>query len=162
MSSWLEYDGLLATNNGRAIQCHKKVVDRRPMPFSPGILDRPGRGHWLSLFGEGEEANGNAKTYDSLLRHNPLTGAITFAGLDPNAEVPGGILWPCTDPSQLQFESSRFVKGTTRGLNILSSETATILTPAGVFPLPRARSAFPCLPPAVRPVWKPVACGIYP
>jgi anaerobic selenocysteine-containing dehydrogenase len=144
MSSWLEYDGLLATNNGRAIQCHKKVVDppgqcRSPLEFWMELAGAIG----LSLFGEGEEANGNAKIYDSLLRHNPLTGAITFAGLDPNAEVPGGILWPCTDPSQLQFESSRFVKGTTRGLNILFQRNRDYLDSGRRFPTPSGKVCFP-------------------
>ena len=100
MSSWLEYDGLLATSNGRAIQCHKKVVDppgqcRSPLEFWTDLAGAIG----LSLFGEGAVANGNA-VYDSLLRQNPLTSAITFAGLDPMQKSPG-ILWPCTDPSQL-------------------------------------------------------------
>jgi anaerobic selenocysteine-containing dehydrogenase len=96
----------------------------------------------LSWWGQ-EQAKRDSQTYDPFLRHNPLTSAISFDSLDPNTESPGGILWPCTDQSQVQFESSRFVKGTTRGLNILFQRNRNYLDSGRRFPTRSGKISFP-------------------
>jgi anaerobic selenocysteine-containing dehydrogenase len=143
-SSWLEYDGLLATNNGRAIQCHRKVTDppgqcHSPLEFWTELAGAMG----FSISDQDKEAKANSKTYNYFLKNNPLTGAITFDSLDPNTEVPGGILWPCVDQSQVEFESSRFVKGTTRGLNILFQRNRNYLDCGRRFPTASGKICFP-------------------
>jgi anaerobic selenocysteine-containing dehydrogenase len=144
MSSWLEYDGLLATSDSRAVQIHKKVVDppgecRSPLEFWTALAGALG----LSLFEGALFEGGKEKVYDSLLKQNPLTAAMSFAGLDPNTELPGGVLWPCTESSQLQFESSRFVKGTTRGFNILFQKNRSYLDSGRRFPTASGKIVFP-------------------
>ncbi len=142
-SSWLEYNGLLPTNNGRAIQCHKKAADapgqcRFPLQFWTDLAGDMG----LSWWGQ-QQAKNDPQSYDFFLKRNPLTSAITCDRLDPNTESPGGILWPCTDHSQVQFESSRFVKGTTRGLNILFQRNRHYLDCGRRFPTASGKISFP-------------------
>ncbi len=144
MSSWLEYDGVLATNNGRAIQCHRKLVTppgqcHSPLEFWTDLARACG----FSFSGQGEE--GGSEFYDFLLKRNPLTSAITFDSLDPNAGFCGGILWPCTSQSQVQFESSRFVKGTIRGQNILFQRNRNYLDSGRRFPTASGRICFPTI-----------------
>lgn len=125
MSGWLEYEGLQAFGNGRALQWRNKVMD------APGSC-RSALDFWtdlaLSLEALGElripwKTPGTPVDHrafgDYFLKMNPLTRAASVAALDPDANPPGGLLWPCTEADDLAFEGSRFVKGNVRGRNIL-------------------------------------------
>ncbi|MFH1933393.1 MAG: molybdopterin-dependent oxidoreductase [Pseudomonadota bacterium] len=126
MSSWLEYSGLVANNNGRAIQWHNKVIDppgecKSPLAFWYDLA------HWCNI-GEHFPWNGKIgiiderKAMDFYLHQNPLTRAASVEKLDPEKNPPGGLLWPCTEEADLDFEESRFLigrKGNVRGKNIL-------------------------------------------
>jgi len=126
MSSWLEYSGLIANNNGRAIQWHNRVVD------PPGECEPP-LAFWSDLAGAcnmGEHFPWNGKrgiideqkAMDFFLSQNPLTSAASVDKLDPEKNPPGGLLWPCTEEVDLEFEESRFLigrQGDIRGKNIL-------------------------------------------
>ncbi|MCL5024039.1 MAG: hypothetical protein M1497_11875 [Nitrospirae bacterium] len=54
-----------------------------------------------------------------MLKHNSLTRVATVEKLDPEKNPPGGLLWPCVEEEDLEFEESRFIKGNVRGKNIL-------------------------------------------
>ena len=126
MSSWLEYSGLIANNNGRAIQWHNKAVD------PPGECKSPSA-FWSDLayacnLGKHFPWNGKTgviderKAMDFFLNENPLTNTASVDKLDPEKNPPGGLLWPCTEKADLDFEENRFLigrKGNVRGKNIL-------------------------------------------
>jgi anaerobic selenocysteine-containing dehydrogenase len=126
MSSWLEYSGLIANNNGRAIQWHNKAVDppgdcKSPLAFWPDLAHACNMGKhfpWNGKTGIIDER----KAMDFFLNENPLTRAVSVEKLDPEKNPPGGLLWPCTEEEDLEFEESRFLigrKGDVRGKNIL-------------------------------------------
>lgn len=126
MSSWLEYSGLVANSNSRAIQWHNKVID------PPGECGSP-LAFWSDMahsceIGEHFPWNGNEgamdeyRAMDFFLKENPLTRAASVERLDPEKNPPGGLLWPCIEEADLEFEESRFLiarKGDVRGKNIL-------------------------------------------
>lgn len=126
VSSWLEYSGLIANNNGRAIQWHNKAVDppgecKSPLAFWSDLSHACNMGEhfpWNGKTGIIDER----KAIDFFLNENPLTRAVSVEKLDPEKNPPGGLLWPCTEEEDLEFEESRFLigrKGNVRGKNIL-------------------------------------------
>ena len=126
MSSWLEYSGLIANNNGRAIQWHNKAVDppgecKSPLAFWSDLASACNLGKhfpWNGKTGVIDER----KAMDFFLNENPLTNAASVDKLDPEKNPPGGLLWPCTEEVDLEFEESRFLigrQGNIRGKNIL-------------------------------------------
>lgn len=121
MSSWLEYSGLIANNNGRAVQWHHQVAEppgecRAPLGFWKVLAEACGIREAIFF---PERAADTAKAVDSLLQQNSLTRCISVKKIDPETNPPGGLLWPCVEESDLEFENSRFVKGDIRGRNIL-------------------------------------------
>lgn len=123
MSSWLEYSGVIATNNGRSVQWHHKTVEPpgecgSNLQFWTDLaasMDSDKPCPWRN--GQGEVDSLKAAHF--FLSNNPLTQAISAEDLDPEVNPPGGILWPCIDPSELDFEDSRLIQGNVRGKNIL-------------------------------------------
>lgn len=126
MSSWLEYYGLIANNNGRAIQWHNRMVDppgdcKSPLAFWSDLAGACNMGEhfpWNRKKGVIDER----KAMDFFLNENPLTHAASVEKLDPEKNPPGGLLWPCTEEVDLEFEESRFLigrQGNIRGKNIL-------------------------------------------
>ncbi len=125
-SSWLEYSGLVANSNGRAIQWHNKVVDppgecKSPLAFWSGLAHACNMGEhfpWNEKTGLIDEP----KAMAFFLDENPLTRAASVEKLDPEKNPPGGLLWPCTEEADLDFEESRYLigrRGNVRGKNIL-------------------------------------------
>lgn len=126
VSSWLEYSGLVSNNNGRALQWHHKVID------PPGECKTPLE-FWVELarfcnlreiLPHGQESDGinSQEAIDYMLKNNPLTIAASVEKLDPETNPPGGLLWPCIEEDDLDFEESRLLigrKGNVRGKNIL-------------------------------------------
>ncbi len=140
----LEYDGLLAFNNGRAVQIHRKVVEppgdcHSPLDFWTALARVLG----LCAPALAEAEQGAAAFCDRLLGANPLTRALCFADLDPEAGAPGGVLWPCTERSDLALEDTRYVKGTVRGTNILFQRNRNFPGSETRFPTPSGRIDFP-------------------
>lgn len=126
MSSWLEYSGLIANNNGRAIQWHNKAVDppgecKSPLALWSDLANACSLGDhfpWNGKTGVIDER----KAIDFFLKENPLTRAASVEKLDPEKNPPGGLLWPCTEEVDLDFEESRYLiarRGNVRGKNIL-------------------------------------------
>ena len=123
VASWWEHSGLLAASNGRSIQWQNKIVDPpgecRP---APDIWNRLAEalkpGFHLPCTDE-VFADRCRCTADFFLKNNPLTSMVRSALLDPQTNPPGGILWPCTEAKDLEFETSRLIKGDVRGKNIL-------------------------------------------
>lgn len=141
MSTWLEYSGLIVNSNGRALQWHHKVVEppgdcRSPFDFWSDLAGACNLDECLPWKGE-DGLLDVKKAADFLLRYNPLTKAATVEKLDPENNPPGGLLWPCVEKEDLEFEESRFVRGNVRGRNILfqrgrsSSGDARFPTPSG-------------------------------
>lgn len=145
-SFWLESTGLLAMNNGRALQRHNRVVEppgecRSPFEFWSDFARAMGYSEFPHGNGSGARSGRDTPPgafYDACLRENPLTRSVTFADLDPEDGAPGGVLWPCTEPAHLDLETTRYIRGTTRGVNILfqrnhgyPGSTARFPTPAG-------------------------------
>ncbi|MFH1977417.1 MAG: molybdopterin-dependent oxidoreductase [Pseudomonadota bacterium] len=123
MSSWLEYEGLVARNNGRAIQWHNKVAD------PPGEC-KSSFEFWSDLaklynssnsfpWKENNSFVNDSKAINIFLKQNPLTLVATVEKMDSEKHPPGGLLWPCTEDADLEFENNRFIKGNIRGRNIL-------------------------------------------
>ncbi len=123
MASWLESDGLLASGNGRALQWHNRVMNppqecRTQLEFWTQLAIKCGFGDRFPWHGA-PSRSWNRVAADWALSNNFLTQAITVDLLDPEHNPPGGILWPCTDPADIEFERSRFSRGDVRGRNIL-------------------------------------------
>ena len=123
MSFWLEYEGLVATSNIRAMQWHHKVVDppagcRSPLWFWTALARRCGLAAdppWA----DGDQGTDEWAAADHFLARCPLTRAIRVDLLDPETQPPGGILWPCPEAEAIDFEDTRLIKGNVRGINIL-------------------------------------------
>ena len=122
-TTWLEEAGLHASGNGRAVQWRNPVI--KPRGACRPVLDI-----WADLARacglEAGLASGDERgellarsVADTALRANPLTRGISVVDLDPQVSPPGGILWPCTEPDDLEYEEDRFVRGDVRGRNIL-------------------------------------------
>jgi len=123
MASWLESDGLLANGNGRSLQWHNRIVPppgecRSPIEFWTDLSQAAGVAAGLPWYGTPRET-WDRSAANWALANNPMTRAVTVELLDPEANPPGGILWPCKDASQIGFENSRFSRGDVRGFNIL-------------------------------------------
>jgi anaerobic selenocysteine-containing dehydrogenase len=119
MASWLEADGLLESGNGRALQWHHRVAAppgecRSPLEFWTDLAAACGFGDRLPWSGQPSGSRDRAAA-EWALRRNPWTSAVTVDLLDPERNPPGGILWPCTDAAQIEFEQSRFSRGDVRG-----------------------------------------------
>ena len=148
MSSWLEYSGLVAHNNGRALQWHHRVVD------PPGQCKSP-IDFWCDLakclnlerYFPWEGKNGlvdASKATDFFLQQNPLTMFASVEKLDPDKNPPGGLLWPCVQEADLEFENNRFIKGNIRGRNILFQRGHDYPLTGRRFPTPDGRISFAC------------------
>lgn len=146
-SFWLEYDGLLAFNNGRAVQCHRKVLDA-PGDCRPALSFWTGLARAMGLSGPEEREGGEDPVAfcDTWLARNPLTGGMRFADLDPEKNMPGGVLWPCPDRSCLELESSRYINGTIRGPNILFQRNRPYPGSERRFPTDTGRVRLPVSP----------------
>jgi anaerobic selenocysteine-containing dehydrogenase len=149
MSFWLEYTGLYSSNNGRAIQCHSKVVQpphecRSPLEFWTDLAYAMNAVSATAWKLPGGTIDFSA-AIDFFLQSNPLTKMLSFMAIDPETSPPGGVLWPCTDPSNLVFEDSRFIKGTVRGLNILFQRGHNYPLSDKRFPTPSGKISFQSL-----------------
>ncbi|MCE5335345.1 MAG: molybdopterin-dependent oxidoreductase [Desulfobacteraceae bacterium] len=154
VSHWLEYDGIYTRSNGRAVQAHGKVADppgdcRSRLDFWVDLAGALGLPAFDSL-AKTSRAERDSAFCDAMLRQNPLTSAIGFDRLDPNRNAPGGILWPCAESSLLEFESTRFVRGTVRGQNILFQRNRSLDSSGKRFPTASGKIEFPPFSPAER------------
>jgi anaerobic selenocysteine-containing dehydrogenase len=146
VSSWLEYGGLIANNNSRAIQWHHKVIDppgecKSPLDFWSDLsrsLDLEQYFPWKAKGGivDGHEA------VNFFLKQNPFTRGASVERLDPERNPPGGLLWPCIKDTDLEFEESRFVKGNIRGPNILFRRGQYYPHTTKRFPTPTGKISF--------------------
>jgi len=150
MSSWLEYSGLVAYNNGRALQWHNKVLDppgecRSPLDFWADLAHSCAIGDhfpWKTRNGGIDEE----KATDFFLKENPLTRAASVEKLDPENNPPGGLLWPCVEEEDLEFEESRFLigrRGDIRGKNILFQRGTNYALSDKRFPTLSGKISFP-------------------
>lgn len=119
MATWLEYDGLVADGNGRSLQWHHRVAAppeqcRSHLEFWTDLANAFGFAHRLPWHAA-PPMQWNRVAVEWALRRNPWTQAVTVDDLDPEKNPPGGVLWPCTDRSQIEFERSRFARGDVRG-----------------------------------------------
>ena len=149
MSSWLEYSGLVANNNGRAIQWHNRMVDppgqcKPPLAFWSDLARACNMGEhflWNGKKGIIDER----KAMDFFLNESPLTIAASVDKLDPEKNPPGGLLWPCTEEVDLGFEESRFLigrQGNIRGKNILFEREKRYPLNEKRFPTPSGKISF--------------------
>jgi anaerobic selenocysteine-containing dehydrogenase len=138
ISSWLEYAGLLASNNSRALQWHHAVIKAPGECLSPLQI-------WSMLVSQFNLTDYFPwKTDDGVvdaqaacnffLHNNPLTRTATVEAMDPEKNPSGGLLWPCVEEEDLEFENTRFTKGTIRGKNILFQRDRSFPTVAKRFP----------------------------
>lgn len=140
MTWWLESDGLLATSNGRMLQWQRRVATPPPGCRNPLAV-------WAEISArlrlEGGSAAGDAAGWaDDLLGADPLTTAASVTALDPEANPPGGLLWPCTQAQDLTLENSRFVRGNSRGRHILFLPWSRFGGSDKRFPTPGGRIVF--------------------
>ena len=153
MSDWLEYDGLIAHNNTRTIQWHNQVVQpagecRSALDFWTDLSVLLGFEKELQWKNENDPPDPR-KAADYFLLKNPLTRSMSVADLDPEANPPGGVLWPCTDEKDLGFENSRFVKGDIRGRNFLFQRNKNYPLTIKRFPSPSGKISLR-VPPELR------------
>jgi anaerobic selenocysteine-containing dehydrogenase len=147
LSSWLEHPGLVAANNGRAIQWQHKVVEppgecRSPLEFWTALaraVNADASCPWRDDHGNVDARE--AANY--FLANNPLTKRMRVDELDPELRPPGGILWPCVDRADLTFEDSRLIKGNVRGKNILFQKRENFPQADSRFPTPSGNIEFP-------------------
>lgn len=122
VASWLEHDGLVASGNTRSVQwqAHAAVAPgdcRSHLAIWTELANAMGFASRLPWFAS---ADWDREACAWALANNPWTAPIGVHLLDPNANPPGGILWPCTDEKQIAFEASRFTpRGDVRGINVL-------------------------------------------
>lgn len=151
VSSLLEYEGIVHSGNGRAIQAHKKLIDppgecHSPLEFWSDLASALGAPDCFDLEGAGDSTDRNGLFCDVLLERNPLTSALSSACLDPNRNLPGGVMWPCSNSAQLRLEATRFVQGTVRGENILFQRNRTYIASGRRFPTASGKIIFQSLP----------------
>jgi len=146
MSSWLEYSGLVSINNGRAIQWHNRIIDppgecKSPLAFWFDLAHACNMAEhfsWTTKTGNLDERSAG----DHFLQENPLTRSATVDKLDPDKNPPGGLLWPCTEEGDLEFEESRFLigrQGNVRGKNILFERHTQFPLTEKRFPTPSGK-----------------------
>jgi len=149
MSSWLEYSGLVANNNGRALQWHNKVIDppgecRSPLDFWADLARLCGIGKHFP-WKRSTQSIDEEKATDFFLKQNPLTRAASVEKLDPEKNPPGGLLWPCLEKEDLEFEQNRYLvgaKGNIRGKNILFQKGGTYALSNKRFPTVSGKISF--------------------
>lgn len=145
MASWLERSCLTAAGNGRSLQWQNKVLD------PPGEC-RPALELWTELAGAvrpgfvppcpvEENADGARSAADCFLALNPLTSRVQTGLLDPATNPPGGLLWPCIEERDLEFETTRLIKGNVRGRNILFQNGRNYPFSENRFPTPSGKIA---------------------
>ncbi len=147
LSDWPEYSGLVAHGNGRAIQWCNKVVEapgrcRSPLEFWTGLGHACGAGDFFPWLTDDGAVDARAAA-DFFLGRNPLTGAASVAALDPEKNPPGGLLWPCVDAGDLEFEEDRFIRGDVRGRNILFRRRRTYPGSDRRFPTASGKVRYP-------------------
>ena len=146
---WPEYDGLAAHGNGRAVQWCNKVVEapgqcRSPLEFWTDLAHASGIGE-VFPWRAGDGTVDARAAADTFLKGNPLTRAASVDALDPEKNPPGGILWPCVEEGDLEFEEDRFVRGDVRGRNILFRRRHTYPLSERRFPTPSGKICFPAM-----------------
>lgn len=146
MSYWLEYESLLSTSNGRALQWHHKAVEpssqcRSPLEFWTDLAHRCGLGEQFPWMGSDGHTD-HRQAADFFLGKCPLTRKASVDLLDPESNPPGGLLWPCTDDNDLAFEDTHFIKGNVRGPNILFQRRGNFSNSEHRFPTPSGRISF--------------------
>lgn len=159
MTSWLEHEGLVANGNGRSLQWHHRVAAppgecRSHLEFWTDLATALGFAQRLPWY-EGERSRWGHAAAEWALRRCPWTRAVMVDDLDPERSPPGGVLWPCTERSQIQFENSRSARGDVRGTpNVLFQRNRDFPLGARRFPsadgritLPAAHKAPPGAPP---------------
>lgn len=159
MSSWLESEGLLANGNGRSLQWHHRVVAppgecRSHLEFWSDLSAAFGFANRLPWH-DAAPGESNRVAVEWALRRNPWTRAVSVNDLDPEKNPPGGVLWPCVDPTDIVFERSRFARGDVRGIpNVLFQrnrdfplETKRFPTKDGRLTLPPSADHTPEVPP---------------
>ncbi|MBU0465720.1 MAG: molybdopterin-dependent oxidoreductase [Proteobacteria bacterium] len=151
MSSWLEYSGLVANNNGRALQWHHQVVAPRAeckssFEFWFDLANSLGLGETFP-WKEKDGLTAASETINYLLKQNPLTRSVSIEKLDPEQNPPGGLLWPCMEPEDLEFETTRFLigrQGNVRGKNILFQQKKQPALDDKRFPTLDGKISFSC------------------
>lgn len=143
LSSWLEYSGLVANNNGRALQWHNKVMAapgacKPPLDFWTDLAHACNLSEYFPWKDEKAGADCHAAV-NFFLKQNPLTRAVSVENLDPEQNPPGGVLWPCIAEKDLVFEESRFIKGDVRGRNILFQRGRNYAYADRCFPTPSGK-----------------------
>lgn len=146
MSYWLEYEGLLPTSNGRALQWHHKVVEapgqcRSPLEFWTDLAHLCGLGEHFPWRGS-DGSTDHRRAADYFLGNCPLTAKASIDLLDPETNPSGGLLWPCTNDEDLAFEDNYFIKGNVRGPNILFQRQKNFPLSERRFPTPSGRITF--------------------
>lgn len=146
VTTWLEEAGLVAPNNGRALQWRDDIVEPRGQC-------RPVLDIWTDL----AEACGLEATFaweaergaplaraaaDHALACNALTRGMTVADLEPEKTPPGGVLWPCIEADDLRFEDDRYIRGDVRGRNILFRRNSHFVDSDHRFPTADGKVAF--------------------
>jgi len=121
-TTWLEEDGLLSASNTRAVQWQSQLAvprgDSRPsLDIFADLADACAAPIRLAAGARGVDLA--TAVADAALSQEPMTRAMTAEALDPNANVQGGILWPCRDTADIAYEEDRFIRGDVRGQNIL-------------------------------------------
>jgi len=158
VSSWLEYSGLVANSNNRNLQWHHKVVEppgecKSPLDFwtdltraytteTEFVALEP---HKLLPWKKEDGSAVPHKAMEFFLKQSALTRAASIERLDPEKNPPGGLLWPCIEKRDLEFEESRFIiarQGNVRGRNILFQRRQNYPLSSNRFPTPSGKIEF--------------------
>jgi anaerobic selenocysteine-containing dehydrogenase len=128
VAHWSEYAHLIDVSNSRTLQWQSAFFDRPIGSWEPlevwtklmGIWKDGATTPWGTEKTSGELVSQRKMTEWALASNFQTTG-ISLKDLDtdnPNI-VSGGMLWPCTQQDDVDFEKSRYIKGNIRGRNIL-------------------------------------------
>ena len=159
MSSWLEYEGLLATGNGRALQWHHQVIDppgqcRSPLQFWTELGHACGLGAFLPLERPGGAASTPPRPLITSCKDAPSPARPRWPSWTRKTTLPAACSWPCTEDKDLSFEDTCFIIGNVRGPNILFQRRGSFPGTDQRFPpLPAGASALgstACLHPGRR------------
>ncbi|MBA7570841.1 Formate dehydrogenase H [subsurface metagenome] len=115
MASWIESEGLVYRTNSRSLQWHNQIVApvgecRTFADFWSGLSDRFGWQKWFPWRNENGQINIRQMT-DFFLGQEELTAGITSDLLDPEKNPLGGIMWPCLDIKEADYEERAPVRG---------------------------------------------------
>ncbi|MCL1940113.1 MAG: molybdopterin-dependent oxidoreductase [Desulfovibrionaceae bacterium] len=139
---WSEYECLMDVNSGRAVQWRNALLkplgeNRPPLDIWTDLarrLNPTATPPWETKpFAEESSAQRRLASY--ALASNPFTRGITLSDLG-SGQPSGGALWPCPEGCTLEFERSRYIRGTVRGRNILFAANTVFPGSRERFPTP--------------------------